>query len=53
MHCMDYGAMDSSSAKELVKIKSYSVGLRKSAVDLAAYCANKNGENNLLNQHSS
>ncbi|XVE98452.1 hypothetical protein REPUB_Repub03eG0107800 [Reevesia pubescens] len=44
MHCMNYGAMDRSSAEELVKNKGVTIiGSQKSALDLAAHCANING----------
>ncbi|XWS27111.1 hypothetical protein CRYUN_Cryun26dG0088400 [Craigia yunnanensis] len=44
MHSMDYVAMNSSSAEELVKNKRVTlIGSGKSAMDLAALCANING----------
>ncbi|XVF34511.1 hypothetical protein REPUB_Repub18cG0064900 [Reevesia pubescens] len=44
MHSMDYAAMNSSSAEELVKNKRVTIiGSGKSAMDLAALCANING----------
>ncbi|KAK8647064.1 hypothetical protein V6N13_120822 [Hibiscus sabdariffa] len=44
MHIMDYTAMNSSSAEELVRNKRVTViGSGKSAMDLAAQCANING----------
>ena len=51
MHSMDYAAMNRSSAEELVKNKKVTlIGSGKSAMDLAALCANINGEYN-LKQH--
>ncbi|XVE71556.1 hypothetical protein DITRI_Ditri10aG0160700 [Diplodiscus trichospermus] len=44
MHVMDYAAMTSSSAEELVERKRVTIiGSGKSAMDLAAVCANING----------
>ncbi|EOY31265.1 Flavin-dependent monooxygenase 1, putative [Theobroma cacao] len=44
LHFMDYAAMNSSSAEELVKNKRVAIiGSGKSAMDLAAHCANING----------
>ena len=45
LHSMDYSAMDNASAAALVEGKNIAIiGSEKSAVDLAAQCANVNGE---------
>lgn len=46
LHAMEYSAMDNASAAALIKGKKVAiVGSQKSAVDLAAECADVNGEN--------
>lgn len=46
MHSMDYSNLDNDTAAELIKGKRITIiGSQKSALDLAAECANANGEN--------
>lgn len=45
LHSMDFSAMDNATATELIKGKKVAiVGSNKSAVDLAAQCADLNGK---------
>jgi len=45
MHSMDYSNLDNETAAELIKSKRVTIiGSNKSALDLAAECANANGE---------
>ena len=49
MHSMDYSNLDNETAAELIKGKRVTIiGSQKSGLDLAAECANANGENFLL-----
>lgn len=45
MHSVDYSAMENAEAAKFIKGKSVAIiGAQKSAVDIAAECANANGE---------
>lgn len=47
LHSMDFSAMDNAEAVELIKGKKVAiVGAQKSALDVAALCANVNGSDN-------
>jgi len=46
MHSLDYSALDNKTAAEMIKNKRVTiVGSGKSALDIAAECANANGKN--------
>jgi len=51
MHSMDYSNLDNETAAEFIKRKKITIiGSQKSGLDLAAECANVNGENYFLHK---
>lgn len=51
IHSMEYAAMNNATAGKLIQGKRVTIiGSQKSALDIAAECASKNGEIHVFNQ---